>query len=96
MRVQTFLRKKGIEIERKHSGTRSIMFRKIEVDQPQDRQSCSNNRPFFEASRKGQSDIAQDDEVQLTEVSRYEVEGDYKDKPAEIIDEPIDREQGEM
>ncbi len=96
MRVQTFLRKKGIEIERKHSGTRSITFRKIEVDQPQDRQSCSDNRPFFKASRKRQSDIAQDDEVQLTEVSRYEVEGDYQGEPAKIIDEPVNREQGEI
>ncbi len=96
MRVQTFLRKKGIEIERKHSGTRSIMFRKIEVDQPQDRQSCSNNRPFFKASRKGQSDISQDNLVQLKEVSRDEVEGDFKGEPAKITETIIDREPGEM
>ena len=38
MRVQTFLRKKGIEIERRHSGTRSITFRKIEMHQTNDRQ----------------------------------------------------------
>lgn len=96
MRVQTFLRKKGIEIERKHSGTRSITFRKIEVDQPQDRQSCSDSRPFFKANRKGQSDIAQDNSMQLKEVSRDEVEGDYQGEPAKITEVIIDREQGEM
>lgn len=96
MRVQTFLRKKGIEVERKHSGTRSITFSKIELHKTNDRQSFSDNRPFFKPNRKVQPDISQDDGVQLTEVSRYEVEGDYQGGPAEIIDLPVDREQGEM
>lgn len=96
MRVQTFLRKKGIEIDRKHSGTRSITFRKIEVDQPKGRQSFSDNKPFFKANRKGRSDIAQDNSGPLKSVSRYEVEGNYKGEPAKITKVIKDREQGEI
>ena len=96
MRVQTFLRKKGIEVERKHSGTRSITFRKIEVNQPQNRQSFSDNKPFFKANRKGQSDIAQDNSGPLKSVSRYEVEGNYKGEPAKITEVIKDREKVEF
>ena len=41
------------------------------------------------------ADIAQDD-LELKEVSRDKVVGDFKGGPAEIIEVIIDREQGEM
>lgn len=97
MKLEAFLMKKGLKIERKRqSDKRIITFRKIDVNQPQNRQSCSDNRPFFKANRKGQSDIVKDDEVQLKKVSRYEVEGNYKGEPAKITEVIIDREQGEI
>jgi hypothetical protein len=84
MRVQTFLRKKGIEIERNHSGTRSITFRKIEMHQPNDRQAWNDNRPFVGKNRPDQSDAKQDTSLELREVAESEIYGDDKGKPIEI------------
>jgi hypothetical protein len=84
MRVQTFLRKKGIEIERNHSGTRSITFRKIEMHQPNDRQAWNDNRPFVGKNRPDQSDAKQDTSLELREVPESEIYGDYKGEPIEI------------
>ncbi|MCJ7538874.1 MAG: hypothetical protein MUO88_04330 [Desulfobacterales bacterium] len=90
MRVQTFLRKKGIEIERNHSGTRSITFRKIEMHQPNDRQAWNDNRPFVGKNRPDQSDAKQDTSLELREVAESEIYGDDKGKPIEIIEKVWD------
>ena len=94
MRVQTFLRKKGIEIERNHSGTRSITFRKIEMHRPNHRQAWNDNSPFVGKNRPDQSDAKQVTSLELREVAESEIEGDYKGEPIEIIDKPW--EEGEI
>jgi energy-coupling factor transporter ATP-binding protein EcfA2 len=94
MRVQTFLRKKGIEIERKHSGTRSITFRKIDIEEEIDGPSWNDKSPFVGENRPDQSDAKQDTSLELREVAESEIEGDYKGEPIEIIDKPW--EEGEI
>ena len=90
MRVQTFLRKKGIEIERKHSGNRSITLRKIDVSQPPDKPSWADNLPFVGPNRPEKSDAAEENEVELREVPESAIYGDYKGKPIEIIEKVWD------
>jgi energy-coupling factor transporter ATP-binding protein EcfA2 len=84
MRVQTFLRKKGIEVERKHSGTRTITLKKIEVQQPNVRQSISDNKPYFKMARKEQSDAGEDKDINLTSVPEDKIFGDCQSEAPNV------------
>ena len=97
MKLEAFLIKKGVKIERKRrADKRIITLRKIDVEEKPNKTSCSDESPYDDANHPRQSDISQDNSVQLKEVSPDEVEGDYQGEPAKIIDLPVDREQGEM
>ncbi len=97
MKLEAFLMKKGVKIERRRrADKRIITLRKIDVEEKPNKTSNSDESSYDDTNHPEQSDIAQDDEVQLTEVSRYEVVGDYQGEPAKIIDKPVDREQGEI
>ncbi len=97
MKLEAFLIKKGIKIERKRrADKRIITLRNIGVEEKPNKTACTEESPYDDTNHPEQSYIFQDDEVKLTEVSRDEVEGDYKGGPVKIIDEPIDREQGEI
>jgi len=96
MRVQTFLRKKGIEVERKHSGTRTISLKKLEVQQPNARQSNSDNKPYFKMARKEHSDAGEDKDINLTSVPADKIVGDRQSEvPPVEIECPI-YEEGEV
>jgi len=97
MKLEAFLIKKGVKIERKRrADKRIITLRKIDVEEKPNKTSCSDESPYDDANHPRQPDIAQDDLVQLKEVSPDEVVGDFKREPAKITEVIIDREQGEM
>ena len=97
MRVQTFLRKKGIEIERRHSGNRSIILRKIEMHKTIDRPSYRDNRSFFTENREeGQSDPNQKRSLDLIEEPENEIKSDYESAPLKFVKGSLHREQGGM
>ncbi len=95
MKLEAFLMKKGVKIEReRRADKRIITLRKIDVNQPQGRQSCSDNKSFFKANRTDQSDAAQDNSLELREVSESEISGGYQGEPAVIED--LAWEEGEI
>jgi hypothetical protein len=96
MRVQTFLRKKGIEIERRHSGNRSIIFRKIEMHQMNGRPTCRDNRSFFMKSREEHSDPNRESLPELIDRPESKINGDYENTPIKIIERTPYRQQGSM
>jgi hypothetical protein len=97
MKLEAFLMKKGVKIERKRrADKRIITLRKINVDEKPNKTSCSDESPYDDTNRPDQSDAKQDTSVELREVPESEISGDYKSDPIEIIEVLPDREQGGM
>jgi len=97
MKLEAFLGKKGVKIERKRrADKRIITLRKLDVEEKPNKTSCSDESPYDDTNRPDQSDPDQDGSLELREVPESEIYGDYKGEPIEIIEVIIDREPGEM
>jgi hypothetical protein len=97
MKLEAFLMKKDVKIERKRrADKRIITLRNIDVEEKPNRTSCSDESPYDDTIHRGQSDVVQNNLAQLKEVSQDEIEDNYKGDPAEITEVLMDREQGEM
>lgn len=90
MKLEAFLMKKHLKIERKRQADKRIVtLSKINVDEQDDGQVVDVIQP-------DQSNPDQDSSLELKEVSGNEIYGDYKGSPIDVIEVIPDREQGEL
>jgi hypothetical protein len=97
MKLEAFLGKRGVKIERKRrADKRIVILRKINVEENAGDKTLNENSSFVEKNRSNQSNSDQNSSLELKEVPMSEISGDYKGDPIETIIVSPDREQGEI